>query len=535
MACQPFWLLGWCALAVPAAEPPSSLPVQDLDRVLVQIEKHTAAGWKAAGVAPAPLADDAEFLRRVSIDLIGRIPSVSEVRAFLKDQRPDKRRRVIDELLKNPLYARHFANVWRSWMLPEANANPFQAGFLLPGFEEWLRQQLAQNTTYDRMVREILTTPVGAGNVRFLGGAGNGVSPSAFYIAKEVKPENLAASTARLFLGVRLECAQCHNHPFADWKREQFWNLAAFFAGISSQQQGDFVVPAQERPEKREITIPGTGKVVQARYLDGSEPQWKLKEPTRETLARWVTAAENPYFARATVNRLWFYFLGTGLIDPVDEMVGSDSLASNRQLLDDLAREFAAHEFDLQFLIRAITNSRAYQGSSVTIDPKTNLPQFFARMPLRGLTPEQLYDSVAQATGQRDGVRLDPRIFVIGNGSPREEFLSRFRSQSDKPVDTQTTILQALALMNGKLIADATSLERSETLAAVLNAPFFSNADRIETLFLATLSRKPAAKEMQRFLAHVEKADEDGQGSSKEALADVFWILLNSSEFILNH
>jgi Protein of unknown function (DUF1549)/Protein of unknown function (DUF1553) len=544
MVSQSFWLLGLCALTAPAADPPKPSPNPDLDRVIARIDKLTAAGWKTAQVEPGPLADDAAFLRRVSIDLIGRIPSVAEVRAFLKDQSPDKRRRVIDQLLNSPLHSSHFANVWRSWMLPETNAN-FQARFLRPGFEEWLRQQLAQNTPYDKMVRDILTVPVGGGNMSGYIGIDNNASPSAFYLAKELKPENLAAGASRLFLGVRLECAQCHNHPFAEWKREQFWSFAAFFAGISSQQQGDFVVPGQDRPDKREIAIPGINRVVQARYLDGGEPQWKLKEPTRVTLARWVTAAENPYFARATVNRLWFYLHGAGLIDPVDEMVGGDSLASNRELLDELAREFAAHQFDLKFLVRAITGSQAYQLSSVTLDKRTNEPQLFARMALRGLTAEQLYASVAEATGHRENSPINQGFIVFGLNSPREEFLSRFRSQSEKATDAQTTILQALALMNGNLIGDATSLERSETLAAILDAPFFTNADRIETLFLATLSRKPTAKELQRFLAYVEKGGPDWEKKdqtpadkekrSRQTLGDVFWILLNSSEFILNH
>src|SRR5207237_5016268 len=171
------------------------------------------------------------------------------------------------------------------------------------GFEAWLRKQLAENATYDKMVHELLTAPVSQQQAQFIYGGGRQANPSAFYIAKEIKAENVAAATSRLFLGVRLECAQCHHHPFADWKREQFWQYAAFFSGLKRQNQGDFAFPGNETADSRKITIPGTDRVMEAKFLDGSEPKWKAKEPTRKTLADWITSANNPYFARATVNR----------------------------------------------------------------------------------------------------------------------------------------------------------------------------------------------------------------------------------------
>src|SRR5262249_55281553 len=182
-------------------------------------------------------------------------------------------------------------------------------------------------------------------------------NPAAYYSAKEFKAENLAAGIARLFLGVRVECAQCHNHPFADWKRDQFWGFAAFFAGIQGRSQGNSVTAGGEAPDKRELAIPGTDRVVQAAFLDGKEPPFKFNESSRVTLADWMTAADNPYFARALVNRMWAYLFGVGLIDPVDEMVGGESTCSHPELLDVLAKAFVDHNFDLKFLIRAITAS----------------------------------------------------------------------------------------------------------------------------------------------------------------------------------
>jgi hypothetical protein len=544
------WFLGACALlggapALPAAPPGAGAGGPDALALAARIDHHVGAGLKAADVEPAPPADDAEFARRVYLDLAGRIPSVAEVRTFLDDRRPDKRRRLVDGLLDGPRYVTHFTHVWRALLLPESGAN-LQTRFLGPGFEAWLSKHLSRNTAYDQMVRELLTLPVAPQQFQQAFGGGRGEpSPAAFYLAKEYKPENLAAATSRLFLGVKLECAQCHNHPFADWKRDQFWSFAAFFGGIESRRQGDFTQPTREVADRRELTIPGTDRVVQAKFLDGAEPKWKFKVGARVTLADWLTAKDNPYFARATVNRLWAYFLGTGLIDPVDEMVGTEHVASHPELLDELAGQFAAHDFDLKFLIRAITLSGAYQTSSVRTHKTQDEPRHFARMPLRGLSPEQLFDSVAQATGYQEG-GPQPQPVFIPNGGARNEFVNKFANQSDKPTEVQTSILQALSLMNGRLTGSATSLQQSETLAAVLDAPFMDTADRIETLYLAALSRKPRPRELERLTKYVDNggsAPEDFAALApperdkryNQALADVFWVLLNSGEFFLNH
>jgi hypothetical protein len=513
-----------------------------------KIDRLIARRWAEARVEPAPRADDAEFLRRVYLDLAGRIPSAAEARTFLADTRPDKRARLVEQLLASPRYAAHFTNVWRAVLIPEASNN-FIVRVQQGAFEGWLKKQLARNAGYDQMARDLLTAPLG-GEGGGLGAltalAGGDASPLAFYSAKEFRPENLAASTARVFLGVNVECAQCHAHPFAEWKREQFWSFAAFFAGVKSQRLMDFLLPGGEDPRKRELAMPGTEKVVQAKYLDGSEPAWK--GGTRATLAEWVTSPSNPYFARAAVNRVWAYLFGTGLVEPIDEMVGANSTPSHPELLQLLADEFAAHQFDLKFLLRTLTATPAYQLTSAGERNKgegQDNPTLFARMPLRGLTPEQLFDSVAMATGYRStGSAGNDLISGItgGNRSPRSEFLHKFANQTERPVEAQTSILQALTLMNGTVVADATSLERSETLAAVADAPFVSAAERVSTLYLATLSRKPTAKELERAVKFVEdavreaKADEKARRAARaEALADVFWALLNSSEFILNH
>jgi hypothetical protein len=549
MSSRVLWLPALAALLLAcgpasAAAPPGKAKVataSDAQALTAKIDQHIAARWDKVGAKPAPLADDAEFVRRIYLDLAGRIPSVAEARAFLNDRRADRRSRLVEQLLAGPRYAAHFTNVYRALLIPEAGNN-FQVRLGQGQFEDWLKQRLAHNTGYDQMVRELLTTRVG--NDPGFPFTSAGPSPLTFYLAKEFKPENLAAGTARAFLGVSVECAQCHNHPFADWKKEQFWSFAAFFAGIQSRRQQDVIFPTNEDVTKRELPIPGTDRVAKAKFLDGSRPEWRAGTSARVNLAEWLTSASNPYFARATVNRTWAYFFGTGLVEPVDEMVGGSSKPSHPELLHLLADDFAAHGFDLKYLIRAITASRAYQLTSATTHKSQDDLRLFARMPLRGLTGEQLFDSVAMATGHREAGG-EENVFAAllgGRVSARSEFLTKF-APSERPTETQTSILQALTLMNGRVIADATSLEKSVTLAALADVPFATTAERVEALYLATLSRKPTDRESARAVRFVQDAvkrakSKDGparRAASSNALADVFWALLNSPEFALNH
>ena len=278
-----------------------------------KIDRYIAARLKAAGVEPALRADDAAFLRRVYLDLAGRIPSVAEARAFHKDKTPDKRQRLIETLLSSNAYVSHFTNVWRSLLLPEADA-VLQFGVQKPVFDLWLRKQLQENKGYDQIVRQLLTVPIGDGQRGFNPyDREKGPSPIGFYYAKDMKPEGLGAGTARLFLGVKLDCAQCHDHPFAKWKREQFWQFAAFFGGIDAEMNMGFIQNVRDIKDRRELVIPGPKKkVVPAVFLDGTEPQWKFDVGTRETLADWMTSPKNPWFAKAAVNRMWAYFFGSG-------------------------------------------------------------------------------------------------------------------------------------------------------------------------------------------------------------------------------
>jgi hypothetical protein len=499
---------------------------EDIDAVAKMIDARIAAAW-GKEVQPAALADDAEFFRRLSLDLAGRIPSVTEIRDFLDDDRPNKRRLWVDRILApdstdlsyRHAYVNHFINVWRVWLLAQTNQ---ATQFRQPALEVWLRSRLRANVGYDRMVRDLLTQPA-AGNQ---GPGGVDGSANVFYQANEFKPENLAGSTARLFLGVKLECAQCHNHPFDKWTRTQFWQFAGFFTDVTPPGR-----PNEPGRQRGTIKIPGQDKLVQARFLDGKEPQWKDSTSTRPTLVEWMTADENPYFAPAMVNRLWAYFFGIGL-ENLGESSGEESPANHKELLNLLARQLVLHKYDLKFLIRAITASQTYQRCSGVSHPSQRAPRLFERMMLRGLSPEQLFDSLAQATEYGDaGETTAEGLFVGGNQSARGQFLAKFVAQEQK-TDYQTSILQALYLMNNEFIADRINPQKNRTLATLAEQRT-STARKIESLYLVVLSRKPRPTESERLVQYVEKGGP--AADPKKALADVFWVLLNSPEFMLNH
>jgi hypothetical protein len=503
---------------------------KDLREVVETIDRLIARGWEAAHVEPAAPAPDAEFLRRAYLDVTGTIPSASDVRAFLDDPAPEKRRELVERLLAGPGYVNRMTDVWKALLLPEANGNQ-QLAYFVGDFDGWLRSKFVQNSGYDVLARELLTTPVANVGNRFFNPQAKESTPTpyAYFAAKEGKPENLAAGTARVFLGLRIECAQCHDHPFGRWKREQFWGLAAFFASIQRQGEGDAFFQARELPDRRELTISGTNRKVQAALLDGTTPQFKWRTAARNTLSEWMTSHENPYFARAAVNRVWGLFFGIGLVDPIDDMEANNP-PSHPELLDELARQFIARDYDLKFLIRAITASRAYNLSSAGYAPGQDDPRLFARMPVRGLSSGQLYESYVQATGIRREKEMPPFFFAQ---SLRKDFLERFAAQDEHPGEQQRSILQALTLMNGRFATDAASLDRGGTLPAVAGAYFLDTPGKVEALFLATLNRKPTAEELERLVPYVDRGGPSLQ--PRRALTDVFWALINSAEFTLNH
>jgi hypothetical protein len=452
----------------------------------------------------------------LSLDLNGRIPAVTQLVDFLDDTRSDKRRLWVDELLDGPenapLYVQHFAHFWRRQLLAQTATQP---DTVVTPLEGWLRKQLDASTPYDQLVRRLLTD----------------ANASGFYLANENKPEDLASRTSRLFLGIKLECAQCHDdRSGGSWKRRQFWEYAAFFTGLREElgNPGIAMAPRPQEAGPARIQISGSNTWVEARFLDGEKPDWQRAVTPRQALSEWITRRDNPWFARAAVNRLWHDFLGVGLIDPVDGLGTEDNPPSHPDLLDELVCQFVAHDFDLKFLIRAITGSRTYQRSSRQTHPRQAEPRLFARAAIRGLTPEQLYESMVLATGHRPDPAKVGSYGDFRTGPPRAVFLAAFEDPNSQPVDFRASIQQALMMMNGKFTEEATRSSRSATVTAVIesNRPV---AQRIEELYLVVLSRKPQPDETRRLLDYARTRE------SKEALRDIYWSLLNSTEFVLNH
>jgi hypothetical protein len=506
----------------PASKAESKALAQRLDKIIYQRLQHEK-------IAPGPKASDGDFARRLHIDLTGRIPTLLQMRDYLENDSADKLEERVDELLANQQFVNNFTNYYRSIMLTGTNNN--QAQFLQGQFEGWLRGKLASNTSFDKIAHEIISAQP-ANQPGFNPQAG--FSPAVFFQVNENKAENLAGASARVFLGVRIECAQCHKHPFAKWTRQQFWELAAFFTDVQPNPPRPKAAKADEpKVSKREIKIPDTDKVVQAKFLTGEEPEWKDGVATRNTLADWMTSPKNQYFAKAAVDHVWQYFFGISLTEPVFEPT-DDSPPAHPELLEELANSFIASGYDIRFLVRSIVLTEAYQRASVAISPKSlEEIQLFAKMPIRGMMPEQLYDSFLEATDTRQDTAYDDQFRRQNFGlpdTPRQAFLSKFTSQ-DKRTETQTSILQALYLMNGKFLADRVKLENNEALRTVATAPG-TTARRVETLYLMVLNRLPRPEETSRLVRFIDEGG--GSGNPQQAVADVYWALLNSSEFLLN-
>jgi hypothetical protein len=510
-------LAGVAIMPAGAAPPP-------LEEMAARIDELLAEGWQRAGVEPAPPASDAEFLRRAWLDLCGIIPPLNDadgtsgVRNFLASTDPNKRAVLIQRLLAKPRRATHLATIWQGVLLPsDANSQQFGES----PFQTWLRSRLADNAPYDVLIEEIVLAR----------GRANQPGPALFFTSLQLKPEELAASTSRVFLGTQIQCAQCHDHPFDHWRQQDFWAYAAFFSRLTRNQRQAVASEVQD-VEWGDVTLPGTQEVVLPRFLGGELSSDESAKTRRERLAQWLTWPENPFVARAAVNRVWAQLFGRGLVEPVDDL-GPHNPPSHPQLLDELATYFVRTGYDLNRLTETLAATRAYQLSSQSPSSGADRPELFARMAVKSLTAEQLYDCLLEATRRREIVAAAPQAaFNRTVDTNRVAFLNRFRAPTQGPTEYEGGVPQALTLMNGPLMQQATDLPSSDLLAA-LDAPFFTNYQRIEVLYLSTLARLPDDAERRKFGAHVEQAT--GDTGRRRALGDILWALLNSAEFTLNH
>lgn len=490
-----------------------------------RIDELLAEEWRRAGVEPAAKTSDGEFVRRVYLDLTGVIPRTSEVRAFLADERPDKRTRLVDELLASPRYATHMATTWRNRILPLGEDVERTREAL--GLQKWLRTRFADNLRYDRIVSGLL-----------LASGENELGPALYFQANNLEPEKLAGSAAELFMGVDLHCAQCHDHPFADWTQRDFWGLAAFFAQVKSAD-ADMTDPRQMSYritdlDRGEVTLPESEEVVPPRFPRGdaaSDVQWQSR---RSQLVVWLTSRDNPFFARATVNAAWQHLFGEPLVASVRPFAGEQD-SPRRQLLDELAEGFVQSNFDIRQLWRTLALSQAYQLSSRHPDAKAARPELFARMLPKPLSPEQLYDSflLLAPNPQEQAAGPDGAPALSLDEDPRRvEFVQRMRTPPGDPTEYRAGTLQALMLMNGPFTAAVAAPDGSSLLGA-LDAPYLDNDARIDALFLATLAREPAEEERAMCVAQLDACTSGAE--RRAALGDMLWAVLNSTEFAFNH
>ena len=473
-----------------------------------------------AKLTPAASSTDAEFVRRVYLDFTGAIPRVADVREFLADTRADKRPRLIDRLLESPAHATHLANTWRNIMLP-GGVNNEQITSVV-GVQNWLRSRFAENVRYDNLVSELLVAT-----------EGDDLGPALYYTSLDLAPEKLAASTARIFLGLQMECAQCHDHPFDKWKQADFWGYAAFFAQLQRPENGPAATGGPPRLvdlDRGDVRLPNSETVVAPRFPGGKSPAAGEAGARRVKLAIWMASRDNPYLARAGVNRIWALLFGRGLVEPVDDL-GPHNAASHPELLAELADYFVHSGFDVRELFRTLANTQTYQRTSAGNEAAAP-PELYARRSVKTLSAEQLYDSL-----QRVLARPSPAMFPGANSTNplldprRQAFVAQMQSQSRSPLDYQAGILQALTQMNGSEVSAATDPQQG-TLLGALEAPLFADGGRVETLFLATLSRPPTVAEREKFEEHLAKAK---PGEKQKALGDLLWALLNCAEFALNH
>lgn len=539
--------------------------------VAADIDRELDKRLTEAKVAASGQADDAEFLRRVYLDITGRIPTSEQTVAFLQSQDPDKRRKLIDELLDSPHYGRNFATLWDNLLIHREENNRFLDS---AAFRSWLADSLNHGAGWDQIVTDMLTAegpladnPEGTFFLAHRGDNG------------QVAPSKVAGTVVNLLMGTKLQCAECHDHPhWKEWKRTDFWGIAAFFSHTRSTaspfgqivfggQRGQPVPMITEddrvpdpfgrvQGNGRGASLPGavielpdgadprkkTGKTVKAKFFEGNEPDMPQQGPFRPSFAAWLTGAENRFFAPAAVNRLWSHFFARGFVNPLDDFeMGSPS---HPELLALLAREFRASGFDQKWLIRAVCNSRAYQRTSRPPQvPPSPLAgegrgvrgdaELFGHQAVKVMPPEMLYDALCLSLGVTDLKLPQPRqpngfVVVKGGRQPqtvREQFVQMFAAKEagDNPSEFTLGVPQILRLMNSGL------LNQGGPVIDRLLQQDAPSEKRIEQLFLATLSRRPTADEVEKLSAYVAKKED-----ARSAYAGLLWVLLNSAEFVCN-
>ncbi len=473
-------------------------------------------------ILPSGIADDAEFLRRVTLDIAGVPPTTEEINAFLNDPTDSRTKRTakIDQLLSGSGYVEHWTLKWSDLLLNRRKTVSERGVW---AFRNWIRQQVATNRPYHQFAAELITAN------------GNTLeNPAANYFRIAREPKLVMENMTQVFLGTRFNCNQCHDHPFERWTQRQYYELSAYFADVGRRPMadGDEFIFTMSAPTP--VVNPDTNQPANPKFPFEHAGAIDSASTRREQLAQWLTAPQNPYFAKSIVNRYWSYFLGKGIIDPVDD-IRAGNPPSNPELLDALTKDFIDNGYDLKRLIRLICNSATYQraldANQWNEDDSTN---FSHAMPRR-LAAEQLYDSIIQATGAPKalpGVPAGFRAAELPDPQVEVAFLDMFgRAPRESPCECERTsdvsLGQTLNMVNGSTIADA--IAHPQGIIARSITAGMNNDQLIDTIYMSALCRKPTATELENGKAYFATA-----GSQKEAAEDLMWALINSPGFLFN-
>lgn len=504
------------------------------------IDRHVFAKLRSLRMNPSELASDSVFLRRAYLDVLGILPTADEARDFLADGRPDKRARLIDQLLQRPEFADWWALKWSDLLRNEEKVLDAKG---VANFHHWIRQSIADGKPLDRFARELITAR-----------GSTYTNPAANFYRANRDAVTRSEAAAQLFLGVRLQCAKCHNHPFDRWTQQDYYRWASFFARVQykvlenrrrdendgHEFDGEQVVWMASSGEVRD---PRTDQPMEPCYLGEPTPEFQPEQDRLEELADWLASPDNPFFARAQANRIWYHLLGRGLVEPIDDFRATNP-AVMPELLDELTGDFVAHGFDLRHVVRVMMNSRTYQLSSTVNDTNAEDEANFSHALLRRLSAEQLFDALSQATGvaphfsgfpaglrasQLPGVQAmrlhrrrasrDDQFLVLFGKPPRLLTCECERS-------TEPTLGQTFQLVSGPTINDL--LSKPDNRIGRLLDERKSDEAILEDLYLSALSRLPTADEQREIIRYVASA-----ADHRAAWEDVLWSLLNAKEFLL--
>ncbi len=514
---------------------PLGAPVKETPSEKNFIDKFIFAKLKEVGMPPSEITDDSTFLRRVTLDMVGRLPTIQEAKSFINDKSPKKRDALVDRLIMTEEYAEFFANKWSS-LLRNKRSNGAQLQTTM-AFYNWIKESFYNNKPYDRFVREIIAA---SGDIK--------QSPPTVWFKQVSSQQAQMEDTAQLFLGTRLQCAQCHHHPYEKWSQNDYYSFMAFFSRVGKANAGR---PGEDmvfhRAGVAQVTNKKTNKPVKPSGLGSSELVIDPVDDPRHLLVDWMKKDENRLFAKTLVNRYWKHFFGRGLVDPEDDF-RSTNPATHPKLLNALADYFEQSNYDLKELVRLISNSSTYQLSSVPNEHNSRDKHYFSRFQPKRLTAEVLYDSLNDlilAKSDFSGLPVGTRAVCLPDNSYNSSnyFLSVFgRPDSSSACECErsqeASLAQSLHLFNAKNIHD--QLARKDGRAAGLSLDkTISHNEKINRLYYRAFARLPRKEEVDVAVGYLNRVALDKEGKpvdkTKERYEDILWALVNTKEFLFNH